>query len=39
VLGIGAAAFVVLLRRYGGTGAELDTIRTASAIANLGARG
>ena len=30
--GIGAAAFVVLLRRYGGTGAELDAIRTASAI-------
>jgi len=24
--------FVVLLRRYGGTGAELDAIRTASAI-------
>lgn len=39
MLGIGAAAFVVLLRRYGGTGAELDAIRTASAIANLGARG
>ena len=34
VLGIGAAAFTVLLRRYGGagTGVELDVIRTASAI-------
>jgi len=34
VLGIGAAAFIVLLRRYGGagTGVELDAIRTASAI-------
>ena len=34
VLGIGAAAFTVLLRRYGGsgTGVELDAIRTASAI-------